>query len=408
MSRAHDKYLVYPDEQGNIKKMEVTYEQYRKRIRKYLSLKVNPVIAEDLTQQVFLKAMENINTFKGNSSLFTWIFKIAQNTVKNEFRSLSRKKEILYDFTGYESQSISLDFAKYVDIRIDISSALKKLNELDQQIISLRFFVDCTLFEISKIVEMRESAVKNRLYRSLEKLRRELKEWGDITIMSIQEMISIESKSEPADKNDSLQKVYQDLFKELKDNVEKISLKFNHHLSKKITIEIYPDLPTLHQAVGETNAPDWFMGTFEEDIIKIVSPLNPGPEHTYQTIIKSTLHLFTMWLISDINPLSPQWLCQGIGGYEIKQMTQDYIENTTSEAILKLEIPSFQELNNDTWHFETINGFQFSYLFVKFIVDEYGLDILNKFIRNPNDFHGIFQLAELDLHKQWVGHIRNK
>ncbi|WP_076124823.1 RNA polymerase sigma factor [Paenibacillus odorifer] len=42
--------------------------------------------------------------------------------------------------------------------------------------ISLRFFVDCTLSEISKIVGMRESAVKKRLYRALEKLRSELKE----------------------------------------------------------------------------------------------------------------------------------------------------------------------------------------------------------------------------------------
>ncbi|NOU76668.1 sigma-70 family RNA polymerase sigma factor [Paenibacillus sp. LMG 31458] len=408
MSGAHDKSPVYPDEQGNTKKFDIVYEQYRNRIRKYLSLNVNPMIADDLTQQVFLKAIENIHTFKDNSSLFTWIFKIAQNTVKNEFRSLSRKKEIPYDFTAYESQSISLDFAKYVEIRIDIRSALKKLNDLDQQIISLRFFVDCTLLEISKIVGMRESAVKNRLYRSLEKLRRELKEWGDITIMSIQDMISIVSKSETNDTNESLNKVHHDLFNELKDNVERISSKFNHHPSRKIIIEIYPDLPTFHQAVGEANAPNWFMGTFEENKLKIVSPLNPGPEHTYQSILKSTVHLFTMWLVSDINPLAPKWLRQGIGGYESKQMTQEFIKKTTSDAIQKLVIPSFQELNNDTWDFETMKGFQFSYLIVEFIVDEYGLDSLNKLIRNPSDFNGIFQRSELELHEQWVEYVRNK
>ncbi|MGM0882983.1 MAG: RNA polymerase sigma factor [Bacillota bacterium] len=408
MSGAQDKNPVYPDEQGSIKQFEITYDQYRKRIRNYISLKVDPMVAEDLTQQVFLKAMENLHTFKENSNLFTWIFKIAQNTVKNEFRSLSRKREIPYDFTDYESQSVSLDFAKYVEIRIDISSALKQLNELDQQIISLRFFVDCTLLEISKIIGMRESAVKNRLYRSLEKLRRELKEWGDITIMSIQDMISIVSKSEANDASDSLKKVHHDLFNELKDNVEKISSKFNHHPSRKIIIEIYPDLPTFHQAVGEENAPNWFMGTFEENKLKIVSPLNPGPEHTYQSILKSTVHLFTMWLISDINPLSPKWLRQGIGGYEAKQMTQEYIKSTTSDAIDNLEIPTFQELNNDTWDFGTMKGFQFSYLIVEFIVDKYGLDALNKVIRNPNDFNGIFQRSELELYEQWVEHIRNK
>ncbi|WP_169089104.1 RNA polymerase sigma factor [Paenibacillus sp. PL91] len=408
MSGAHDKNPVYPDEQGNIEKFEIAYDQYRKRICKYLSLKVNPMVADDLTQHVFLKAIENIHSFKEKSSLFTWIFKIAQNIAKNEFRSLSRKKEIPYDFTGYESQSISLDFAKYVEIRIDISSALKKLNELDQQIISLRFFVDCTLSEISNIVGMRESAVKNRLYRSLEKLRRELKVWGDIAIMSIQDMISIVNKSETNDMTDSLKKVHQDLFNKLKDNVERISLKYKHQPSRKIIIEIYPDLPTFHQAVGEENAPNWFMGTFEENYLKIVSPLNPGPEHTYQSILKSTLHLFTMWLITDINPLAPKWARQGIGGFESKGMSEEFIKNSTLDTIHNHVIPSFQELNNDTWDFETMKGFQFSYLIVEFIVDKYGLDALNNVIRNPNGFNEIFQCSESELHEQWVEYVRNK
>ncbi|WP_342410595.1 sigma factor [Paenibacillus sp. FSL R10-2778] len=86
MSGAHDKSTGYPDEQGDKQSFEITYNQYRERIHKYLSLKVNSGSAEDLTQQVFLKALEKIHTFKGNSSLFTWIFKIAQNIVKNEYR----------------------------------------------------------------------------------------------------------------------------------------------------------------------------------------------------------------------------------------------------------------------------------------------------------------------------------
>ncbi|OBZ17617.1 RNA polymerase sigma factor [Bacillus sp. FJAT-26390] len=408
MSGAQDNYSVYPDEQGNIKNFQIAYEQYRHRICKYFALKINPIVADDLTQQVFLKAIENIHTFKENASLFTWIFKIAQNTVKNEFRSLSRKKEIPYDFVEYESQSISLDFAKNVEIRIDIGAALKKLTELDQQIITLRFFVDCTLLEISKIVGMRESAVKNRLYRSLEKLRRELKEWGDITIMSIQDMISIVNKSETNDMAARLKKVHQDLFHELKDKVETISLKYKHQPSRKIIIEIYPDLPTFHQAVGEENAPNWFMGTFEENDLKIVSPLNPGPEHTYQSILKSTVHLFTMWLITDINPLAPKWIRQGIGGYESKGMSEEFIRSSTLDIIDTLVIPSFQELNNDTWDFETMKGFQFSYLIVEFVIDKYGLDALNKVIRNPNDFNGIFQRSEPELYDQWVEYVKNK
>lgn len=408
MSGAHDNLPVYPDEQDHIIKFEDIYDQYRGRIRKYVALKANPMIADDLTQQVFLKVMENIHAFKGNSSVFTWIFKIAQNTVKNEFRSLARKKESAYDLTTYESQSIALDYAKNVEIRIDISSALKQLHELDQQIITLRFFVDCTLSEISQIVGMRESAVKNRLYRALEKLRKGLKEWGDITMLSIQDMVSIVNKGEMNEKNDQLKKVYQDLFNELINNVDRITSKFNHQPSKKVIIEIYPDLPTFHLAVGEDNAPNWFMGTFEGNVLKIVSPLNPGPEHTYQSILKSTVHLFAMWLVGDINPLTPKWLRQGIGGIEANQMTPEYIRDTTRDEINDLRIPPFEDLNNDTWDFGTMKGFQFSYLLVEFIHTKYGLDALNKLIRNPEDYHGIFQRSESELYEQWVEYLRNR
>lgn len=407
MSGAHDTKPVYPDEQEIITSFERAYELYRQRIRKYISLKLNPMVAEDLTQQVFLKAVENFHSFKGSSNLFTWIFKIAQNTVKNEYRRLSRKKESTFDFTDYESQSISLEFTKYVDFRIDIGAALKKLDELDQEIIALRFFVDCTLSEISKIVGMRESAVKNRLYRSLERLKKELKEWGEITIMSIQELISIVDKGGSKGTSKRLQKVQHDLFTELSNHIERISTKYNHHPSRKVVIEIYPDLPTFHQAVGEVDAPNWFMGTYEGHILKIVSPLNPGPEHTYESILKSTVHLFTMWLIHEINPAAPKWIGQGIGGYEIKQMTQDFIRDSAEEAIRNLAIPSFDELNNDTWDFETIKGFQFSYMFVEFVVKQYGMDALNKVIRNPHDFNGIFQCSELELHKKMVDYIKN-
>lgn len=311
------------------------------------------------------------------------------------------KKETPFDFTGYESQSISLEFTKYVDFRIDIGIALKKLNETDQEIIALRFFVDCTLLEISKIVGMRESAVKNRLYRALEKLKKELKEWGGVTIMSIQDLISIVNKGENEGLNNQPNKVHHDLFNELSDHIERISLKYNYHPSRKVTIEVYPDMPSFHQAVGEADAPNWFMGTYEGSILKIVSPLNPGPEHTYQSILKGTVHLFTMWLISEINPKAPKWIRQGIGGYEAKLMTQDFIDGTTEEAIHNLEIPTFEQLDNDNWEFETMKGFQFSFLFVEFVVQQYGIDQLNKLIRNPRILMVSFNVLRRNCIKRW-------
>jgi len=410
VSRAQDqpKIPVLPEEQERIQHFEAIYDQYRERIRNYIAVKTNAAAADDLTQQAFLKAMENYHLFKNNSRIFTWLFKIAQNIVKNEYRTRSRNKEIVHEVIDFQSQSISLDVAKNVDIRLDISAALAQLNELDQQIISLRFFVDCTISEISRIIGMPESAVKNRLYRALNKLKEELKEWGDITIMSIKELISIVDKSEASAKHDGMNKVYHDLFEELKTNVERIMTTYRHRPSQKIAIEIYPDLSTFHQAIGEPDAPDWFMGTFGHNKIQIVSPLNPGPEHTYQSVLRNTISLFTMWLLKDINPLAPKWLTHGLGGHESGQMSQEYIQYSTSEAICNDAVPSFQALTDDTWNFEKIGGYAFSRLIVEYLIHTYSADALNRFIRDATDFQGAFQVSEAELHATWVQYLKSR
>ncbi|URN92998.1 MAG: hypothetical protein NAG76_14235 [Candidatus Pristimantibacillus lignocellulolyticus] len=109
--------------------------------------------------------------------------------------------------------------------------------------------------------------------------------------MSIKELISIVDKSEAPSKNDGMNKVYHDLFEELKSNLDRIITTYRHRPSQKITIEIYPDLPTFHQAINE--------------------------------------------------PLAPKWLTHGLGGHEAKQMSQEYIQYSTSEAIQNNAVPSF-------------------------------------------------------------------
>ncbi|MFC5651411.1 RNA polymerase sigma factor [Paenibacillus solisilvae] len=423
MSGAPDKFPVYPDEQGSSQyhtqsskeQFEAVYQQYNSRIRHYLSTKVNPVHAEDLTQLVFMKVLQNLHTFRDESSLFTWIFKIARNTLLSEYRSQSRVRESASELS--EFAAIPLDYAEQVEIRIDIRCAIQKLTALDQQIIELRFYAGCTLLEIAEIVGMRQSAVKNRYYRALERLRSELNEWGDITIMSIENRFAVIHKddsdsSTPSSSTLNQQqqqqqqsKVHKDLFEELRLNVDRLSKTYKHASTRKIIFEIYPDLPAFHQAVGEPDAPNWFMGTYEGDVIKMVSPLNPGPEHTYRTILQSAVHLFAMWLITDINPGAPKWIRQGVGAYETKQMTAEYLRDTMVDAVKKGAIPHFADLDNDTWDFERMLGFQFSYKLVEFITAEYGLDALNKLIRSPYDYQGICKRSEIELREQWIAYM---
>ncbi|MGO4695968.1 RNA polymerase sigma factor [Paenibacillus sp. 2TAB26] len=389
MSGAHDKF-------------EDIFTLYYDRIRRFLSLKVDIQTAEDLTQLTFMKAMEHINSFRGDSSLFTWICHIANNNLKNEFRRKDRNCETYVDLNHLENRFISFEFTKNVEIRIDITLALEQLSEIDREIISLHYDVGCTLKEVSEITQMKLSAVKNRLYRALEKLRKELHNDEEVrSFMSVIDYITVISKNELKGASEQDSKVYQDIINHLKTSVDRICTQLRHQPSKKISIEIYPDLQSFHHAVGEPDAPNWFMGIIENNTIKIASPLHPGPEHTYQSILKSTLHLYTIWLVTDINPAAPKWLYQGLGGYEAGLMTKEYIDSSIAELVKHSQIPTFEDLEDNTWEFDEKKGFQFSYTLSEFVLQHYGIEALNKIIRNPLDFEDAFNCSAAEIHKLW-------
>lgn len=147
-----------------------------------------------------------------------------------------------------ENRFITFEFTKNVELRIDVTTALLKLNPLDREIISLHFDVGCTFKEISELVEMRMSAVKNRLYRALVKLRNELDDWEAQKMMSVLDTISIVSKDVGSTRTTTPDhKIYRDIIEHLRVNVDRICSKLKHHPSKRITIEIYPDLNSFHQ-----------------------------------------------------------------------------------------------------------------------------------------------------------------
>jgi RNA polymerase sigma-70 factor (ECF subfamily) len=67
------------------------YNEFHSRILRYVSGMTSPDEAEDLTQEIFLKVNRSLESFKGESSLSTWIYRIATNTALDRLRAASRK-----------------------------------------------------------------------------------------------------------------------------------------------------------------------------------------------------------------------------------------------------------------------------------------------------------------------------
>lgn len=135
---------------------------YQKYYRLVFSYTRNEQDALDAVQEGAYKAIKNSYLLKEEEYISTWICRI----MINEALQLIRKRpaaepeesiEELYSVDNYEN--------------IDMWRALAKLDTTDQTIIKLKYFEELQLKEIAQILEMNESTVKSRLYRSLDKLK---------------------------------------------------------------------------------------------------------------------------------------------------------------------------------------------------------------------------------------------
>jgi RNA polymerase sigma-70 factor (ECF subfamily) len=151
-----------------------------------LRLLGNPEEACDVAQEVFLKVFRNIGSFRGQSSLKTWIYRITINEAHNARRWFFRHKrrEVELDQSPEESRSwketISDGSRSPYDEALDreqhvmIEAALEKINPIFREAVVLRDITDLSYEEIAEILNVSLGTVKSRILRGREALREQL------------------------------------------------------------------------------------------------------------------------------------------------------------------------------------------------------------------------------------------
>jgi RNA polymerase sigma-70 factor (ECF subfamily) len=138
--------------------------------------------AEDISQDVFLKAFQKISTVKDAARFRGWLFSIALNRIrdfqrKKRFRSLFKVEEENIDSQPpVETESDEPEALEHVlkeDFWRQIRSMLDKLSKMEREVFLLRFFDQLNLNEIAGVMKKNESTIKTHLYRALAKFRKE-------------------------------------------------------------------------------------------------------------------------------------------------------------------------------------------------------------------------------------------
>ena len=185
----NDAVLIEQYQKGDSAALEQLVLKYQNRIYNViLKICADPDDAAELTQETFVKVIENLDKFEGRSSFYTWTFRIAVNLTLNycqrnsklAFRSLDEEqqqkddsdvKQVLKDFLSDDS---SPDPAAEVQSKELYRIAAKVLMGLDEEhraVIVLRDIEGMSYARIAEVLDIELGTVRSRLSRARSKMR---------------------------------------------------------------------------------------------------------------------------------------------------------------------------------------------------------------------------------------------
>jgi RNA polymerase sigma-70 factor (ECF subfamily) len=184
-----DDELVLKAQQGDVHAFDQLVERYHGKIYGLTyNMCSNREDAEALTQEVFVKAYEALPRFKGKSSFYTWVYRIAVNKTINYRKKRNRKRalsldsfdqdiktdDVYHDLTtkGSPLRNISLS-----ELQIKLNEALQNLSEKHRTVVVMHDMQGIPHEEIAKIVGASVGTVRSRLFYARRQMQSELSEF---------------------------------------------------------------------------------------------------------------------------------------------------------------------------------------------------------------------------------------
>lgn len=184
MQGVDDNQIIEKYLSGDEKSFDLLVEKYFRQIYNFVFRLVGSVVeAEDLTQEVFVKAWKRFGKYDREKKFKTWLFVIARNSVIDLLR---KKKEIpLSKFEDEEGnnfleenlvdiEALPNELFERQELQKELQTAIDKLSPKEKSVVLLYYQEQLSFREISEIFGESINTIKSRYQRSLIKLRREL------------------------------------------------------------------------------------------------------------------------------------------------------------------------------------------------------------------------------------------
>lgn len=174
MNQISDLDLITEFKQGNDKAYNHLVLRYQEKIywvvRRLLS---DHDEADDVVQDVFVKVYHSLHSFKGESSFYTWLYRIAINLSLNELRRQKTRKTFSLDDAAVQHEShdaLPLEQMERKEQTRLIKEAIEKLPEKQKKVFLLRYYEELPYEEIAKVLKTSVGGLKANYFHAVKKI----------------------------------------------------------------------------------------------------------------------------------------------------------------------------------------------------------------------------------------------
>lgn len=179
MNTMSDNEILELFKQDKEKAFNVLLEKYKEQIYYHIrKILINHQDTDDVVQETLIKIYKNIDNFRGESKIFTWIYRIATN----QAISFLNKQRKTYTFTAisYEDKlSTELHADPYFDgdeIQLKLQRAILKLPTKQRLVFNMKYYDDLKYEEIAEILNKSVGSLKASYHHAVKKIERYLED----------------------------------------------------------------------------------------------------------------------------------------------------------------------------------------------------------------------------------------
>ena len=184
-----DQQLVKRAQSGHLEAYDELIRRYQERIYATIyHMTANHEDANDLAQETFIKAYQALKSFKGDSSFFTWVYRIAINKTINFLKQRKNKTHLSLndldfnaehdpDLVALVSDKTPRRDVNLIELQEKLNGAMQKLSEIHRLVVTLHDVQGLSHEEISKIMGCNTGTVRSRLFYARQQLQAYLSDY---------------------------------------------------------------------------------------------------------------------------------------------------------------------------------------------------------------------------------------